>query len=147
MYADRAVLVPELLEKLPPYVFATSSIDALIHAVESTLSPKGNEFTRLFGYKAMEMILKGYKKILAEGEEARKELTDDFLTASCFAGIAFGNAGCAAVHALSYPLGAAFHVAHGESNYAVFMGVMNYYMEHRTDGEIAVLNRYLTIRD
>lgn len=144
MYADRAVLVPELLEKLPPYVFATSSIDALIHAVESTLSPKGNEFTRLFGYKAMEMILKGYKKILAEGEEARKELTDDFLTASCFAGIAFGNAGCAAVHALSYPLGAAFHVAHGESNYAVFMGVMNYYMEHRTDGEIAVLNRYLS---
>lgn len=143
MYADRAILVPELLEKLPSYVFAASSIDALIHAVESTLSPKGNEFTRLFGYKAIEMILKGYKKILAEGEEVRTELMDNFLTASCFAGIAFGNAGCAAVHALSYPLGAAFHVAHGESNYAVFSGVMNYYMERRTDGEIVVLNRFL----
>lgn len=143
MYADRAVLVPELLEKLPPYVFATSSIDALIHAVESILSPKGNEFTRLFGYKAIEMILRGYQKILAEGEGVRAELMADFLTASCFAGIAFGNAGCAAVHALSYPLGAAFHVAHGESNYAVFTGVMNYYMERRADGEIAVLNRFL----
>lgn len=40
-------------------------------------------------------------------------------------------------------LGAAFHVAHGESNYAVFTGVMNHYMERRTDGEIAVLNRFL----
>ena len=42
MYADAAVLVPELLEGLPDYVFATSSIDALIHAIESSLSPKGN---------------------------------------------------------------------------------------------------------
>ena len=99
MYADSAVLVPELLEGLPFPVFATSSIDALVHAVESSLSPKGNEMTRLFGYKAMEMILKGYKKIVAEGKDARIPLLPDFLTASTYAGIAFGNAGCAAVHA------------------------------------------------
>ena len=47
MYADTAVLIPELLEGLPFGVFATSSIDALIHAIESSLSPKGNETTRL----------------------------------------------------------------------------------------------------
>ena len=40
MYADTAVLIPELLEGLPFGVFATSSIDALIHAIESSLSPK-----------------------------------------------------------------------------------------------------------
>ena len=34
MYADSAVLVPELLNGLPFRFFATSSIDALIHAVE-----------------------------------------------------------------------------------------------------------------
>jgi alcohol dehydrogenase class IV len=32
------------------------------------------------------------------------------------AGIAFGNAGVAAVHALAYPLGARFHVSHGVAN-------------------------------
>ena len=48
MYADRAVLVPELLDNLPSYVFTTSSVDALIHAVESALSPKGYESTRLY---------------------------------------------------------------------------------------------------
>ena len=126
MYADSAVLVPELLEGLPFPVFATSSIDALVHAVESSLSPKGNEMTRLFGYKAMEMILKGYKKIVAEGKDARIPLLPDFLTASTFAGIAFGNAGCAAVHALSYPLGGKYHVPHGESNYAMFTGVLKH---------------------
>ena len=143
MYADAAVLVPEFLEGLPDYVFATSSIDALIHAIESSLSPKGNVYTRMFGYKAIEMILNGYKVIRDEGMAARKPLLSDFMIASNYAGIAFGNAGCAAVHALSYPLGATYHVAHGESNYAMFTGVMKNYMELKTDGEIAKLNRFL----
>ncbi len=143
LYADQAVLIPQLLEDLPDYVFATSSIDALIHAIESTLSPKGNTYTRMFGYRAIEMILNGYKVIRDQGMEARKPLLNDFMLASNYAGIAFGNAGCAAVHALSYPLGATYHVAHGESNYAMFTGVMKNYMELKTDGEIAVLNRFL----
>lgn len=143
MYADSAVLVPELLNGLPFRFFATSSIDALIHAVESSLSPKGNEMTRMFGYKAIDMILHGYKKIAADGPEARMPLLEDFLMASLYAGIAFGNAGCAAVHAMSYPLGATFHVAHGESNYAMFTGVMKNYMEIRQDGEIEKLNQFI----
>lgn len=143
MYADSAVLVPELLNGLPFRFFATSSIDALIHAVESSLSPKGNEMTRMFGYKAIDMILHGYKKIAANGPEARMPLLEDFLMASLYAGIAFGNAGCAAVHAMSYPLGATFHVAHGESNYAMFTGVMKNYMEIRQDGEIERLNQFI----
>ena len=143
MYADSAVLIPELVQGLPFKFFASSSIDALIHAVESSLSPKGNEMTRLFGYKAIEMILTGYQKIAAEGPEARLPLLDSFLTASTYAGIAFGNAGCAAVHALSYPLGGVYHVPHGEANYAMFTGVMNNYMELKQDGEIARLNAFL----
>lgn len=142
-YADQAVLVPELLQTLPYRVFATSSIDALVHAVESALSPKANETTRMFSYKAIEMILKGYMAIRENGPEARIPLLSDFLMASNYAGIAFGNAGCAAVHALSYPLGGKYHVAHGESNYAMFTGVMNHYMSIKSDGEIAVMNKFI----
>lgn len=143
MYADSAVLVPELLEGLPFGVFATSSIDALIHAVESSLSPKGNETTRMFGYQAIAMILEGYLKIAEQGPEARIPLLEQFLLASTYAGIAFGNAGCAAVHALSYPLGAAYHVPHGEANYAIFTGVMKNYLELKSTGEIAALNDFI----
>lgn len=143
MYADKAVLVPELLKGLPFGVFATSSIDALVHAVESSLSPKGNETTRMFGYKAIEMILGGYMEIAKNGKDARIPLLDQFMMASNYAGIAFGNAGCAAVHAMSYPLGATYHVAHGESNYAMFTGVMKNYMEIKSDGEIARLNAFI----
>lgn len=143
MYADHAVLVPQLLEKLPFGIFATSSIDALVHAVESALSPNATEYTRLFSYKAIEIILRGYQTIASEGPDARYRLLGQFLIASNYAGLAFGTAGCAAVHATSYPLGGKYHVAHGESNYALFTGVLKRYMALKSDGEIAVLNRYL----
>lgn len=143
LYADDAVLVPELLKGLPFRFFAASSIDALVHAMESSLSPKSNETVRMFSYRAISMILNGYQKIAADGPEARLELLTDFLYAATYAGIAFGNAGCAAVHALSYPLGAVYHVPHGESNYAMLTGVMRKYMELKNDGEIARLNRHI----
>lgn len=143
MYADEAVLIPELLKSLPFKVFATSSIDALVHAVESSLSPKATPYTKLFGYKAMEMIIMSYKRLRDEGKQVLPDLMETFLVASNFAGIAFGTAGCAAVHALSYPLGGTYHVPHGESNYAMFTGVLKNYMEIRSDGEIAVMNDYL----
>ena len=53
MFADQAVLIPELLKGLPFSVVATSSIDALIHAIESSLSPKASATTKLFGYQAI----------------------------------------------------------------------------------------------
>ena len=52
LFADQAVLIPELLRDLPFEVFAASSIDALVHAVESALSPKATDFTRLLSYRA-----------------------------------------------------------------------------------------------
>ncbi|MDO4280449.1 MAG: 4-hydroxybutyrate dehydrogenase [Peptococcaceae bacterium] len=140
MFADDAVLIPALLEDLPMGPFSTSAIDALVHAVESALSPKATPISKLLSYEAIRLILRGFKKIAADGPDARKPIIEDFLFASTYAGVAFSNAGCAAVHALSYPLGGTFHVPHGESNYAMFTGVMRNYMEIKQDGEIATLN-------
>lgn len=123
LFADEAVLIPELLKELPFRFFATSSIDAFIHSVESYLSPKASAFSKMYSRQAMKLILEAYQIIAKDGEEARKPLLGDLLLASTYAGIAFGNAGCAAVHAMSYPLGAAHHVPHGEANYAMFAGV------------------------
>lgn len=143
LYADFAVMIPELLEDLPFKFFATSSIDALIHAIESSVSPKATSYTEMFSYKAMEMILKGYKEIAQNGPEARMPLLKEFLLASNYAGIAFGNAGCGAVHAMSYPLGANYHVAHGEANYQMFIGVFKAYQRLKPTGKITKLNKFL----
>lgn len=130
-------LIPEMLKTLPYAPFASSAIDALIHAVESYLSPSRATMTsELFGVKAMELILEGFRRIRDEGKEARFDYLDEFITASCYAGIAFLQAGCATVHAMSFPLGGTYHVPHGESNYALFGKVLEKYDAIRPEGKI-----------
>ena len=143
-YADTAVLIPESLAGLPDKVFATSSVDALIHAVESFLSPKASPFTEMYSIKAIEMIMNGYKKIVERGgntKENRADLLKDFCLAANYAGIAFGNAGCGAVHALSYAHGGAFHIPHGEANFICFTEVFKMYMRKQPVGKIQEANK------
>jgi 4-hydroxybutyrate dehydrogenase len=140
-YADYAVLVPETVKGLPYKFFVTSSVDALIHAIESYLSPKASPFTEMYSLHAIEMIMEGYKEIVAKGEEERFKYLKEFVLASNYAGIAFGNAGCAAVHALSYSIGGAFHVPHGEANYQFFTEVFKMYTRKNPDGKIKQATR------
>ena len=142
-FADIAVLVPETMTGLPYQVFSTSSVDALVHAVESFLSPKASPFTDVFGREAMNLIMQGYKAIADCGEEARFKYMREFLTAANYAGIAFGNAGVGVVHALAYSIGGAFHVPHGEANYQFFTSVLKLYAKKAPDGKISRLTAFL----
>lgn len=136
LFADTAVLCPEFLKGLPYKVFIFSSVDALIHAIESYLSPKANEITRFFSVEAIKRILGGYVAMREKGAEYRKEIMDSFILGSTYAGIAFGNAGCGLVHAMSYPLSGEYHIAHGEANHKMLMSVLHFYDKARPDGDI-----------
>lgn len=135
LFPDEAVLIPTMLKALPYGVFATSSIDALIHAVEAFVSINASPYTEAFAASAIERILPAYQKVVASGND-RAVLMDcmrDFLIASNMAGLAFGSAGCGAVHALSYPIGATFHVPHGQANYLLFGACFRMYAKKRAD--------------
>jgi 4-hydroxybutyrate dehydrogenase len=144
LFADYAVLIPELLSDLPYQFFATSSIDALVHATESYLSPKATAFSREFSIKAVEIILNGYIQMQKYGPDARIPLMEQFLSASTYAGIAFGNAGTGAVHAMSYSFGAKYHVPHGEANYVLYTAVFKKYQSLSPDGDIKKLNSLIS---
>ncbi len=141
--ADEAVLVAQAMEKLPMKPYACSAIDALIHAMESYLSPKANEYTQVFSKKAIEMILRVFRIIVEKGPEARLDYLHEMLIASNMAGIAFGNAGVGAVHAMSYPLGGNYHVPHGEANYQFLVAVFDAYTSKNPNGAIKELNEYI----
>lgn len=84
----------------------------------------------MFAEKAIRMIIAGYREVIEKGETAVKENIHDFLIASDLAGIAFSNAGCGAVHATSYPVGANFHVPHGLANYIMFTACFRAYAKN-----------------
>lgn len=144
MFADAAVLVPGMLQSLPYPVFATSSIDAMIHAVESYLSPNACALSELFSARALELILQGWiAATQSDNQNSWKAHAAEFLRASNFAGIAFGHAGCAAVHALSYPLGGVHHIPHGQANQLMFADVMRKYQEKKPIGKLNQLEDLL----
>lgn len=151
LYADDAVLITEFLKTLPFKPFMASSIDALIHSIESYLAPKSNVYTELYSLKAMKIILEGYLKMHEKGKDYRNEIMNDFAIASNYAGIAFSNTGVGAVHAISYPLSGKYHVAHGEANYQFLTEVLRTYYKMNSNGKIKELNSYiagiLNVRD
>lgn len=143
MYPDQAVLIPELLGVLPWHFFVTSAIDALIHAIESYVSPKSTLYTRMFAKEAMQILLKGFCLLAEKGADSREQLFEDFLIASDLAGISFAIAGTGAVHAMSYPLSGTYHVTHGEANYQFLTAVFQVYQEKDPNGGIRELNTFL----
>ena len=137
MLADKAVMITDMLDSLPYKIFATSSIDAMVHSVESFLSPNGCSISELFSAEALKTIIQCWKKsVEAGGGGAWKAYAADFLKASNWAGLGFGYAGCAAVHACAYPLGSVYHIPHGQSNQLMFKDVMEKYREIRPSGKI-----------
>ena len=129
LFPDEAVLIPSLLTSQLYETFAASSIDALIHSAESYISPKATPFSKAIARDSIERIVKGYKAIKAAGVQKVPGVEEmhSFLVASTMGGIAFGNAGVGAVHALSYPVGAIYHVPHGKANYMFFGAVFSAY--------------------
>lgn len=136
MYADTAVLIPKMVHTLPYKFFATSSIDAMIHAVESFVSPKAIPHSEAYSEKAIRLIVNGYQYVKEHGRDSWTDKAEDFLAASNLAGMAFGYAGCAAVHALSYPLGGTYHIPHGEANQLMFAAVFKKYKEKAPVGKL-----------
>jgi alcohol dehydrogenase class IV len=70
----------------------------------------------------MQMISDNLKAAVIDGSD--KEARNAMAEGALLAGIAFGNSGVAAVHALAYPLGARFHVSHGMANGLLLPHVM-----------------------
>jgi 4-hydroxybutyrate dehydrogenase len=90
------------------------------------------------------MILDIYLNIIEKGENYRFERLEDILIASNYAGIAFGNTGVGAVHALSYPLSGKYHVPHGEANYQFFTEVFKMYNKKNPNGSIKEINKVIS---
>jgi len=126
-----ALVDPELTYSLPPAVTAASGMDALVHAVESYLSPKATLLTRIHAMKAMELI-HGHLRLAVQAGK-NKAAREAMAWGSLLAGLSFANAGVGGVHALAYPLGGEFHVSHGVSNALLLAPVMRFHAMARPD--------------
>ena len=125
LYADLAVLDAELTLGLPPMVTAATGIDAMVHAIEAyTSKHKKNPLSDILARQALDLLSRNLIRACEHGDnlDARQAM----LLGAMLAGQAFSNAPVAAVHALAYPIGGIFHIAHGLSNSLVLPHVLRF---------------------
>lgn len=124
LVADVAIVDPELTISVPAKVTAATGVDALTHAVEAYVSKNASVVSDALALQAIRLISQSLRTAVQDGTNVQART--DMSYGSYLAGIAFFNAGVAGVHALAYPLGGQFHIAHGDSNAVLLPYVMGY---------------------
>ncbi len=122
---DQAFLDAQLTVGLPPHITAATGIDAMVHAIEAYTSKRlKNPVSDCLAREALRLLAENIRTACASGNNLAAR--ENMLLGACLAGIAFANSPVAGVHALAYPVGARFHVAHGLSNSLVLPSVMRF---------------------
>ncbi len=124
MLPKYAILDPELIMSAPDFIAAACGVDALIHAMEAYISKQASPFTDAMAEKAMELIGGNLRRFVANRQDV--EAASAMMAGSTFAGIAFAWARLGNVHAMSHPVSAFFHVAHGVANAVLLPTVMEF---------------------
>ncbi len=119
-----ALIDPVLTISCPPNVTAASGMDALIHNIEAYISVNATMHTDSLAYEGIKLISQSIRTAVFDGTNMWAR--DNMAMGSMMGGIAFGNAGVGAVHALSYPIGGMFHVPHGVANTMVLPWAMDF---------------------
>ena len=120
-----AVLDPKVTLSLPPFITATTGMDALTHAVEAYIGNSTTIDTRKDALKAVKLIFENIYTAHDHGDNihARRNM----LHASFYAGCAFTKSYVGYVHAVAHSLGGEYNVPHGLANAVLLPMVLREY--------------------
>lgn len=110
---DAAIVDPTLMLSLPPALTATTGIDALTHCLETYANLAAHPLVDLHSLEGVRLIGANLARAVIDGSDlaARSAVA----LGSLYGGLGLGPVNTAGVHALAYPLGGEFHLAHGLS--------------------------------
>lgn len=112
-------------KKLPPFLTATTGMDALTHAVEAYIGKSNTRATRRHAEEAVKLIYGNLAEATANGTNlvARQNMQH----AAYLAGLAFTRAYVGYVHALAHAMGGTYGTAHGLANAVLLPRVLESY--------------------
>ena len=121
---DCVILDPKMTIGLPPAITASTGMDALTHAIECYMSKKGNPFSEMLALKAVTLISRSIRRAFTTGTDL--DARHDMLLGAMYGGMCIATSSTTAVHALAYPLGGKYRIAHGVSNAILLPFVMRF---------------------
>lgn len=124
---DAAYLDPLLTISMPAAVTAATGLDALTHCVEAYANRFAHPLVDVYALSGISLIARSLERAVLNGQDI--EARSAMLRASLSGGLCLGPVNTAAVHALAYPLGGEFHIAHGLANALLLPHVLRFNIE------------------
>lgn len=121
---DAAFVDPLLTISVPPAITASTGLDALTHCIEAYANKFAHPITDTYALRGIRLISASLLNAVRHGGDP--EARANVALGSLFGGLCLGPVGTAAIHALSYPLGGKFHIAHGVSNALLAPAVLKF---------------------
>jgi alcohol dehydrogenase class IV len=121
---DIVYVDPLLTLSVPSTITAATGLDALTHCLEAYTNKFAHPYIDMYAYEGMRLIAKSLVKAVQNGND--EDARTDVAMGSLLGGFCLGPVNTAGVHALSYPLGSMFHLAHGLSNALLLPHVMEF---------------------
>jgi alcohol dehydrogenase class IV len=121
---DAAYVDPMLTVTLPPAVTAATGLDALTHCIEAYANRFAHPMVDLYTLEGIRLIGANLLRAVEKGNDL--EARTNMALGSLYGGLCLSPVNTAAVHALAYPLGGEFHVAHGVSNAVLLPPVLEF---------------------
>jgi alcohol dehydrogenase len=121
---DAAYIDPLLTLTAPPELTAATGMDALVHCIEGFANRVAHPAVDLHALEGVRLIGAHLAAAVRDGSNASARTA--VALGSLYGGLCLGPVNTAAVHALSYPLGSAFHVPHGLANALLLPHVMRF---------------------
>jgi alcohol dehydrogenase len=135
---DIVYVDPLLTMSVPPAITAATGLDALTHCLEAYTNLFAHPLIDVYAFEGMRLIAAHIVTAVQNGndEEARTQVA----MGSLLGGFCLGPVNTAGVHALSYPLGSTFHLAHGLSNALLLPYIMefNYMAAPKRYADVAI---------
>ena len=122
MIPDYVILDADMIAHLPPKIIAATGVDALAHVVECFTSKKATVLSDTYAREGAVKIFRHIRRAYQQADDM--EAKSEMMIGAFYGGVAITGSGTTAVHALSYPLGGKYHIAHGVSNAILFAHVM-----------------------
>jgi alcohol dehydrogenase class IV len=110
---DAAIVDPQLMMSLPAALTATTGLDALTHCLEAYANKSAKPDIDPYALEGVRLIGAFLPRAVATGNDL--EARSAVALGSLYGGMGLGPVNTTGVHALAYPLGGEFHLAHGLS--------------------------------
>ncbi|MDO5393624.1 MAG: lactaldehyde reductase [Mycoplasmatota bacterium] len=118
-----AIIDPDLMQKMPKSLAASTGMDALTHAMEGYITKAAWLIPDMFHINAMSLI---YKNLAAAANDKDPIAVEKLGYAQYIAGMGFSNVGLGIVHSMAHSLGAYFDTPHGVANALLLPHVLKF---------------------